>query len=223
MGQVTNVSELRDLSPADWAYEALRSLVERCGCLTGDRSFRGKNTITRREFAAEISICLNRLKQKIQENLVVSKEDLDTIKRLHADFSKEIVVFAVRVDNLDSRVTYLENHLFTPTAKLTGNMAFLLVNVSSEATNPAIFQYRANLNFVGSFTGRDHLLISTFAGNVPLQFKKTGELLDFAPAFKLPGVQVTWRSSYRFPTPLSPRKYINGGRNTCHTTCCKYG
>jgi len=86
MGQITNVSELRDVSPADWAYEALRSLVERYGCLTGDRSFRGTGKLTRREFAAGISICLNSLKQKIQENLAVAKEDLDTIKGLQAEF-----------------------------------------------------------------------------------------------------------------------------------------
>ena len=32
MSQVTNVNQLRDVSPADWAYEALRSLVDRYGC-----------------------------------------------------------------------------------------------------------------------------------------------------------------------------------------------
>ena len=31
--QVTNVNQLRDVSPADWAYEALRSLVDRYGCI----------------------------------------------------------------------------------------------------------------------------------------------------------------------------------------------
>ena len=29
MGQVTNVNQLRDVAPTDWAYEALRSLVDR--------------------------------------------------------------------------------------------------------------------------------------------------------------------------------------------------
>ena len=33
--QVTSVSQLRDVSPTDWAYEALRSLVERYGCIVG--------------------------------------------------------------------------------------------------------------------------------------------------------------------------------------------
>jgi hypothetical protein len=35
MGQVTNVNQLRDVAPTDWAYEALRSLVDRYGCIAG--------------------------------------------------------------------------------------------------------------------------------------------------------------------------------------------
>lgn len=33
--QVTNVNQLRDVSPTDWAYEALKSLVDRYGCISG--------------------------------------------------------------------------------------------------------------------------------------------------------------------------------------------
>ncbi len=33
--QVNSVSQLRDVSPKDWAYEALRSLTERYGCIAG--------------------------------------------------------------------------------------------------------------------------------------------------------------------------------------------
>jgi hypothetical protein len=29
------VTQLRDVSPGDWAFEALRSLVERYGCIAG--------------------------------------------------------------------------------------------------------------------------------------------------------------------------------------------
>ncbi len=35
INQVTNVNQLRDVSPTDWAYEALRSLVDRYGCIAG--------------------------------------------------------------------------------------------------------------------------------------------------------------------------------------------
>jgi hypothetical protein len=33
MEQVTNVSQLKDISPGDWAFEALQSLVEGYGCI----------------------------------------------------------------------------------------------------------------------------------------------------------------------------------------------
>ncbi|MGF1539368.1 MAG: porin, partial [Pleurocapsa sp.] len=35
MAQITNVNQLRDVAPTDWAYEALRSLVDRYGCIAG--------------------------------------------------------------------------------------------------------------------------------------------------------------------------------------------
>lgn len=44
MGQVISVSQLSDVQPNDWAFEALQSLVERYGCIAGypDGTFRGK-------------------------------------------------------------------------------------------------------------------------------------------------------------------------------------
>ena len=32
---ITSVSELSDVEPTDWAYQALQSLIERYGCVTG--------------------------------------------------------------------------------------------------------------------------------------------------------------------------------------------
>src|SRR5919199_3901012 len=55
--QVTNVTQLRDVSPGDWAFEALRSLVERYGCIAGypDGSYRGNRAMSRYEFAAGLN------------------------------------------------------------------------------------------------------------------------------------------------------------------------
>jgi S-layer homology domain len=41
--QVTSVSQLSDVKPTDWAFQALQSLVERYGCIAGypDSTFRG--------------------------------------------------------------------------------------------------------------------------------------------------------------------------------------
>ena len=51
---VTSVSQLSDVRPTDWAFTALQSLVERYGVIAGypDRTFRGKQALTRYEFAA---------------------------------------------------------------------------------------------------------------------------------------------------------------------------
>ncbi|MEH2267919.1 MAG: S-layer homology domain-containing protein, partial [Nostoc sp.] len=43
MSQVTSVSQLSDVQPTDWAFQALQSLVERYGCIAGypNGSFQG--------------------------------------------------------------------------------------------------------------------------------------------------------------------------------------
>src|SRR5919199_5534672 len=61
MEQVTSVSQLSDVKPSDWAFEALRSLVERYGCIAGypNGTFRGNRAMSRYEFAAGLNACLN--------------------------------------------------------------------------------------------------------------------------------------------------------------------
>jgi S-layer homology domain len=51
---VTSVSELSDVQPTDWAFQALQSLVERYGVIAGykDGTFKGDRALTRYEFAA---------------------------------------------------------------------------------------------------------------------------------------------------------------------------
>ncbi len=61
--QVTNVSQLQDVEPTDWAYEALRSLVERYGCIAGypDGTFRGNRALSRYDFAAGLNAFLQQI------------------------------------------------------------------------------------------------------------------------------------------------------------------
>ena len=65
IGQVTNVNQLRDVSPTDWAYEALRSLVDRYGCISGfpNQTYRGNQPLSRYEFAAGLNSCLNQIER----------------------------------------------------------------------------------------------------------------------------------------------------------------
>ncbi|MHC5730392.1 MAG: iron uptake porin, partial [Nostoc sp.] len=54
LAQVTSVSQLSDVQPTDWAFQALQSLVERYGCIAGypNQTYRGNRAMTRYEFAA---------------------------------------------------------------------------------------------------------------------------------------------------------------------------
>ncbi len=46
-GQVNSVSQLSDIKPSDWAFQTLRSLVERYGCIAGypDVTYRGNRPL----------------------------------------------------------------------------------------------------------------------------------------------------------------------------------
>ncbi|HBL62239.1 MAG TPA: porin [Cyanobacteria bacterium UBA8803] len=121
MSQVTNVSQLRDVSPGDWAYEALRSLVERYGCIAGypDGTFRGNRAMTRYEFAAGLNACLQQIERLISPT-PDNQGDLETLQRLVQEFQAELTALGARVDNLEGRVAFLEDHQFSTTTKLNG-------------------------------------------------------------------------------------------------------
>ncbi|NEP46967.1 MAG: S-layer homology domain-containing protein, partial [Okeania sp. SIO2H7] len=78
--QVTSVSQLSDVEPTDWAFQALQSLVERYGCIAGypDGTYRGNRAMTRYEFAAGLNACLDRVTELIAASTadLVTREDL---------------------------------------------------------------------------------------------------------------------------------------------------
>lgn len=124
MDQVTNVSQLRDVVPSDWAYEALRSLVERYGCIAGypDGTFRGNRAMSRFEFAAGLNACLAQIERLIASSTggFATKEDLARIQRLREEFAAELTTIAGRVDKLEGRTSILEGRQFSTTTKLFG-------------------------------------------------------------------------------------------------------
>ena len=149
ISQVTSVSELRDVEPTAWAYEALRSLVERYGCIVGypNRTFRGDQSLSRWEFAAGLNACMNVIERLIQENVAVLRGDIEKLKRLAAEFEAELSALGTRVDNLESRVAFLEDHPFSTTTKLKGEVIFGLADSFGE---PVVFQRERQTNFFGS-------------------------------------------------------------------------
>jgi hypothetical protein len=128
MAQVTAVSQLSDVKPTDWAFQALQSLIERYGCIAGypDRTFRGDRAITRYEFATGLNACLDRINEQIQSSTesLVRSQDLDTIKRLQDQFRVELSTLRARVDHLEGRTAQLEAQQFSTTTKLNGFSVF---------------------------------------------------------------------------------------------------
>ena len=120
MSQVTNVNQLRDVSPSDWAYEALRSLVDRYGCIAGfpNQTYRGFQPLSRYEFAAGLNSCLNQIERLIASSEAVVREDIDTINRLSQEFEAELATIGGRIDSLEGRTAFLEDNQFSTTTKL---------------------------------------------------------------------------------------------------------
>lgn len=177
LDQVTNVSQLSDVSPGDWAYEALRSLVERYGCIAGypDGTFRGNRAMTRYEFAAGLNACLQQVERLIASSTAdfVRKQDLETLQRLVDEFRTELTTLGTRVDKLEGRVAFLEDHQFSTTTKLNGEVIFAISDLFGGEDNVqnrdfddnTVFHDRVRLNFDTSFTGKDRLRTRFEAGN----------------------------------------------------------
>ncbi len=171
--QVTSVSQLTDVKPTDWAFQALQSLVERYGCIVGypDRTYRGDRALTRYEFAAGLNACMDRIQELIATATadLVKKEDLEVVKRLQEEFAAELATLRGRVDGLEARTAMLEQQQFSTTTKLSGNVIFSLADLfgADGSENQTVFQNRVSLNLNTSFTGHDLLLLSMLAGNAP--------------------------------------------------------
>ncbi|MGI0494806.1 iron uptake porin [Alkalinema pantanalense CENA528] len=128
MSQVTSVSQLSDVKPTDWAFQALQSLVERYGCIAGypDRTYRGNRAMTRYEFAAGLNACMDRVNELIAAATadLVKKEDLATLQKLQEEFAAELATLRGRVDALEAKTATLEKQQFSTTTKLRGEVIF---------------------------------------------------------------------------------------------------
>ncbi|PZV05781.1 MAG: hypothetical protein DCF22_24470 [Leptolyngbya sp.] len=183
LGQVTSVSQLTDVRPTDWAFQALQSLVERYGCIVGypDKTFRGNRATTRFEFAAGLNACLDKIQELIAAATAdfVKKEDLEVVKRLQEEFAVELAALRGRVESLEVRTATLEKQQFSTTTKLSGEVIFAVTDEFAQpGRNETVFQDRVRLLLSSSFTGQDKLVVRLSAGNAnPFStFNKAGGL-----------------------------------------------
>ncbi|QLE48956.1 hypothetical protein FD724_13065 [Nostoc sp. C057] len=177
VAQVTSVSQLSDVQPTDWAFQALQSLVERYGCIAGypNSTYRGNRAMTRYEFAAGLNACLQRVNELIatSTNDLVKKQDLATLQKLQEEFTAELATLRGRVDALETRSAELEQHQFSTTTKLNGEAIFAVAGVVSgdnarggKINRNPILGDRVRLNFDSSFTGKDLLRTRLQATNL---------------------------------------------------------
>ena len=182
--QVNSVSQLGDVSPGDWAFEALRHLVERYGCIAGypDSTFRSNQAMTRYEFAAGLNACLTRIERLMADGIdEVNRQEIETLQRLIRKFEAELATLGTQVDNLESSTASLEENQFSTTTKLQGTTLFSLNSAfgdekavpvfaepgsEGEVENNTVFNNRVRLNFNTSFTGQDILKVRLDATNL---------------------------------------------------------
>lgn len=168
LGQVTSVSQLSDVQPTDWAFQALQSLVERYGCIAGypDGTFRGNRPATRYEMAAALNACLDNISDRF-----ASKEDLANVQALQEEFQAELATLRGQVDGLEARTATLEAQQFSTTTKLEGSAIFAVQfgdQIDDGIANPssrASVISEVGLTFNTSFTGEDLLSTTLLTGN----------------------------------------------------------
>jgi hypothetical protein len=183
LGQVTNVKQLRDVAPTDWAYEALRSLVDRYGCISGfpDQTYRGSQPLSRYEFAAGLNSCLNQIERLVANSKSISAEDRATLARLSQEFVPELATLRNRVDQLQSRTDVLEDSSFSTTTKLNTEIINYALGTfgdqkpdGSDVDNQLTLSSRVRLNFDSSFTGEDLLSVRLQGANITSPFDSGG-------------------------------------------------
>ncbi len=135
--QVNSVSELTDVDPNSWAFQALKTVVERYGCLEGypSKKYLGTKPLSRYEFAAGLNACLEKINDQINAatSNLASKDDLAALARLQDEFKDELAGLRGRVDALEAKTKEIESKLFSTTAKLDGEVIFAVLGQGADS------------------------------------------------------------------------------------------
>jgi len=192
--QVSSVSQLSDVQPSDWAFQAVQRLVERYGCIAGypDQTFQGLRSLSRYEFAAGLNACLDRINERIAAptNDLVMQDDLQALQKLQEEFATELATLRGRVDGLEVRTAAVEKQQFSTTTKLLGQVIFAAnaggfdgdaivdpngVELATDNPNATVL-YRVALDLDTSFTGTDLLKIRIDTGSNGIRDNAAGVL-----------------------------------------------
>jgi len=160
-----SVSQLSDVKPTDWAYQALRSLSERYGIKLGypDGTFRGKKTLNRYEYAAALSQVMDKIEALIASSIDPRyvQDDILTLRRLSKEYGDALAEIKTRLDTISDRTAQMESRQFSTTSKLQGQVVTGLTSGNGQHTIVA----RERLTLVTSFTPQDLLVTQLEAGD----------------------------------------------------------
>jgi hypothetical protein len=157
MNRIPSVSQLSDVQPKDWVFQALQSLIQRY-C---KQRFQRNQRMTRYEFA----VALNEFLKQIDDQKI-AREDLVIIKRLQSEFDAELGILNQRANTLETRIADLESHQFSPTTTLSGEVIVAFSDdFGNEANDNLALQHRTQLSLRTSFTGKDRLRMTLRSGN----------------------------------------------------------
>ena len=217
--RVNSVDDFSDVPPGHWARRALDDLIQDYACIAGypDGTYRGNRTLTRYEFAAALDACVDAiLGREVGPGLDLNR--IEQIERLQEEFAAELATLRGRVDSLEERVQFLEDHQFSTTTRLEGEVVFGLSDVFSVSdgneidldSNQTVFHNRVRLGFATSFTGEDLLYTRLDAGNSEF-FDALGGDLDqgvFTHTFNNGNdIEIGWLAYY-FPIGDSIQVYL---------------
>ncbi|MGB3760169.1 MAG: iron uptake porin [Rivularia sp. (in: cyanobacteria)] len=184
MSQVTSVSELDDVNPTDWAFDALESLANRHNCALGyqDGTFRGNRAIDRYQFATGIDACLQKINELIARKgaNIVDEQDLIILQRLQNEFRAELNQLQERIISLEEKTGELQANQFSPTTRFFGQATTSLQGTNTNevdlfprdgvpertAETNLTLTNSMQITLATSFTGRDLLLTGLYAGNL---------------------------------------------------------
>ena len=237
LAQQTSVDELSDVKPTDWAYQALKSLIEKYDVKLGlpDGTFRGNRAVTRYEFAAGLTATLDKVNELIAANTNdrYILQDRITLRRLEKEYAQALADLRKRLNDIDSRSSELQANQFSTTTKLKGQQIVGLTD--GRGANFTVVS-RTRLTFETSFSQKDLLVTQLESGNnggdaVGLAQKQDANLLgsasilanaggldftDVEDDVKLRRLHYTLRPSSDLAvtvgTKMSPRDFIDGNR-----------
>ncbi|NJN63020.1 MAG: carbohydrate porin [Coleofasciculaceae cyanobacterium RL_1_1] len=170
-----SVRDFVDVTPDDWAYQALQRLVEQYQCFEGDRvgQFDGRRSLSRYEFAAGLNQCLQAIEARfaaLDDAIAAEAETWQTIQVLQRDFASELAALNRDIAPLEQRVETITGQQFSSTTVMGGEAIFSLVSATGgdppgNSDPSTTLTYLSRLGFVSSFTGRDRLRLELLAGN----------------------------------------------------------